>query len=49
VWNLTEDKLCEDFKSFNLEIEWVTKQEIMKVRQEIDALKAKAAKVSEKL
>jgi len=46
---LTQDKLYEDFKNFNLEIERVTKREIMKVREEIDALKAKAATVSEEL
>ena len=46
---MTEDKLCADYENYNFEIERVTKQEIMKVREEIDALKAKAAKVREVL
>jgi len=43
------DNLDEDFKNFNLDIERATKREIAKVRDEIKALKEKAAKVSEEL
>ena len=48
--NLTKkDKLDEDFKNFNIDIERATKGEITKIREEINALKEKAAKVSEEL
>ena len=37
------------FKKFNLEIEQVTEREIMRLREEINALKEKADKMSEEL
>ncbi len=42
-----ENRLDEDFKEFNLNIERVTEKELNRVREEINALKEKANKMSE--
>ena len=43
------DKLDEDFKKFNMDIEQVTEKELNRIRDEINALKEKANKTSEEL
>ena len=43
------DKLDEDFKKFNLDIEQATEKELNRIRDEINALKEKANKASEEL
>jgi uncharacterized protein Yka (UPF0111/DUF47 family) len=44
-----KDKLDEDFNNFNLDIERATEKELNRIRQEINALKDKADKMSEAL
>ncbi len=44
-----KDKLDEDFKKFNRDIELATEKELNRIREEIDALKEKANKPSEEL
>jgi hypothetical protein len=43
------DKLDEDFKKFNMDIEEVTEKELNRIRDEINALKEKANNTSEEL
>jgi len=43
---MKKDKIDQDFQNFNLDIERVTEREIMNVRDEIKALKEKAAEIS---
>jgi hypothetical protein len=43
------DKLSEDFQSFNEDIERATEKELSRLREEINALKDKAKKISEEL
>ena len=42
-----KDKIDEDFNKFNLEIEQATAKEMNRLREEINALKEKAFKMSE--
>jgi hypothetical protein len=44
-----KDKLDDDFNNFNLDIERATEKELNKLREEINALKDKAHKMSEEL
>ena len=44
-----KDKLDEDFNKFNLDIEQATEKEMNRLREEINALKEKAYKMSEEL
>jgi hypothetical protein len=44
-----KDKLDEDFNKFNMDIEQVTEREMNRIREEINALKEKAYKMSEEL
>ena len=44
-----KDKLDEDFNKFNLDIEQATEKEMNRLREEINALKEKACKMSEEL
>jgi hypothetical protein len=44
-----KDKLDEDFNNFNLDIEQATERELTRIREEINALKDKANKMSELL
>lgn len=46
---MNKDKIDQDFQNFNLDIERATEREIMNIREEIRALKEKAAKISEEL
>lgn|GEM_PF-3997301 len=44
-----KDKIDEDFNKFNLDIEQATEREMNRLREEINALKEKAYKMSEEL
>ena len=44
-----KEKLNQDFITFNQAIELRTQEEIKKIRADVDALKAQAAKVAEAL
>jgi hypothetical protein len=44
-----KDKLDEDYSNFNLDIERATEKELSRLREEINALKEKAKKISEEL
>ena len=44
-----KDKLDADFSKFNLNIKQATEKEMNRLREEIDTLKEKAYKMSEKL
>ena len=46
---MKNDKIDQDFQDFNLDLEQATQREIMNVRDEINALKEKAAEISEEL
>ena len=45
---MKKDKIDQDFQSFNLDIERTTEREIMNIREEIRALKEKAAEIGER-
>ena len=45
----TKNKLDQDFENFNLAIERRAEEEIKKIRCDVDALKAQAAKMGEAL
>jgi len=44
-----ENRLDGDFKEFNLDIERLTEKELNRVREEINALKEKANRISDML
>jgi hypothetical protein len=44
-----QEKLDEDFRKFNINIEQITEKELNRIREAIDALKEKANKTSEDL
>ena len=44
-----KDKLDEDFKKFNRDIELATEKELNRIREEIDAVKEKANKIGKEL
>jgi hypothetical protein len=44
-----QEKLDDDFKKFNLNIEQITEKELNRIREAIDALKDKANKTGEEL
>jgi hypothetical protein len=43
------DKLDEDFNKFNVDIERAAEKELIRLHEEINALKEKADKISEEL